>query len=401
MSEHRAHWRRAQAITALLLALAGASATAGEAPPPEESAALAVDPGSPALLANPKLRRRLAAGPHDYFRYVNAPFRELLCGRLVEELRQAPSVTLHGDPHLEQYAVTDRGRGLADFDDSTLGPALLDLVRFATSLRLAAQERGFEGAEAAVKGFLGSYADALRDPARLPREPRVVARVRARFDRSRMNALARAESLMEALPPGMAPSDETLARTARLLAQVSGWPEQFFKVKRVGALGIGIGSAADEKYLLRIEGDSRSPQDDVILEIKEVRPTPAGRCVRSEPGPDRILLGSSRLAYQAFDYAGGITLEGRSFWFHAWPDNYVEVEVRRDLDSLAELEEIARDVGFQLGRGHPKAGRDKHSKQLREVLRAQLAPERVAGLSLLMAQATTEAWQRYRQRLGD
>jgi len=180
---------------------------------------------------------------------------------------------------------------------------------------------------------------------------------------------------------------------------VSGRPEAFFKVKRVGALRIGIGSAADEKYLLRVEGDTRMSQDDVILEIKEVRPTPAGRCVRSEPGPDRILLGSSRLAYQAFDYAGGITLEGRSFWFHAWPDNYAELNIRRDLLSPAELEEIARDVGFQLGRGHPKEQDD--SKQLRALLLAQLSPEHVMGLSALMAEATAEAWQRYRARLGD
>jgi hypothetical protein len=211
--------------------------------------------------------------------------------------------------------------------------------------------------------------------------------------------MARAEALMEELPPAVAPNEETLGRTARLLAQVSGRPEAFFKVKRVGALRIGIGSAADEKYLLRVEGDTRTSQDDVILEIKEVHPTPAGRCVRSEPGPDRILLGSSRLAYQAFDYAGGITLEGRSFWFHAWPDNYVELDVRRDLLSPAELEEIARDVGFQLGRGHPKAHDD--SKQVRALLLAQLSPEHVMGLSALMAEATAEAWQRYRARLGD
>ena len=41
-----------------------------------------------------------------------------------------PTVTLHGDPHLEQYAVTDAGRGLTDFDDASKGPAILDLVRF-------------------------------------------------------------------------------------------------------------------------------------------------------------------------------------------------------------------------------------------------------------------------------
>jgi hypothetical protein len=135
----------------------------------------------------------------------------------------------------------------------------------------------------------------------------------------------------------------------------------------------------------------------MILEIKEVRAMPADSCVRSQPGPDRIVQGNSRLAYQPFAYAGGITLEGRAFWFHAWPDNYVELDIRRDLLSPAELGEVARDVGYQLGRGHPRVRGD--SKRLCAALLQQLSPEQVATLSLEMAQATTEAWRRYKEQL--
>lgn len=388
-------------LRALVLALAAASAGAGEGLLPEDQATLAVDPASPALRANPKLRRRIAEGPHDFFRYVNGPFREILCRRFLEGGSRLPDVMLHGDPHVEQYSVTDRGRGLADFDEATVGPALLDLVRFAASLRLAMAERGWDAADEMVREFLGGYADALRDPKRLPPAPRIVARLRAGFDPNRDNALARAEGLMEPLPPDKTPSEETLARTAHILARVSGWPEAVFKIKRFGPHQIGIGSAADEKYLLRIEGDTPSPQDDVILEVKEVRPAAGGSCVRGEPGPDRILQGSSQLAYQAFQYAGGITLEGRSYWFHAWTDNYWEVDIRRDLQSPADLQEIARDAGFQLGRGHVGERNRKDSKRLRAALLAGLPQQDVAGLSRLMAQATTEAWQRYRDSLRD
>ena len=396
---------------AVVLALAAASSAAADVVLPKEPS-LDVDPASPPLVADAKLRQRLAADAHSYFRYVNGPFREVLCRKLVADARR-PSVTLHGDPHVEQYAVTDKGRGLADFDDSTVGPAVLDLVRFATSLRLAMGERGWGGADEMVRGFLESYARALRSPKSLPPEPRVVARVRARFDRNRTNALARAEALMEALPPEKAPSDEILARTARWFAQVSGQPEASFKVKRFGAHRTGIGSATDEKYLLRIEGDTPAPEDDVILEVKKVRPIAAGECVRSEPGHDRILRASSQLAYQPFVYAGGGTLpapavgdgegpgEGHSFWFHAWTVNYADLDLGRDLDSAAELDEIARDVGFQLGRGHAGATRDKDSKTLRGTLLAGLPGENVPALSLAMAQATADAWRRYRERLPD
>jgi len=398
-------------LVAVALALAPAWAGAGEGLIPEDRAALLVDPASPALAAIPELRPRLAAGPHDFFRYVNGPFREILCRRLVARERPHLDVTLHGDPHVEQYSVTNEGRGLADFDEATVGPHILDLVRFATSLRLAMSERGWDGADEMVRVFLAGYADALRDPKRLPPEPRIVSRLRTGFVRNRNDALARAEGLMEPLPPDQAPSDEKLAITARRLARVSRWPEASFKVKRFGAHRMGIGSANDEKYLLRIEGKTPSPDDDVILEVKEVRPSAGGACVHGEPGPDRILKGSSQLAYQAFQYAGwltlpgkssgGLTLPGKSFWFHAWTDNYVEVDIRRDLQSLVELTEIAGDVGFQLGRGHAATRSGKESKRLRAALLADLPLEDVAGDSLLMAQATTEAWQRYRERLGE
>ena len=386
---------------ALVLALAAASVGAGEGLLPEDRAALAVDPGLPQLRADAELRKRIAEGPHDFFRYINGPFREVLCRRFLNGGARLPDVMLHGDPHVEQYSVTERGRGLADFDEATVGPALLDLVRFATSLRLAMGERGWDGADDMVRVFLAGYADALRNPTRLPPEPRIVTRLRAGFDHNRDNALARAEGLMEPLPPDQNPSEETLARTARLLSQVSGRPEAIFKIKRLGPHRLGIGSAADEKYLLRVEGDTPYPQDDVIIEVKEVRPAAGGTCVHGEPGPNRILQGSSQLAYQAFKYAGGITLEGRSFWFHAWTDNYWEVDLRRDLLSAAELEEVARDTGFQLGRGHPGTRNDRNSKRLRAALLAGLPLQDVSGLSRKMAQAITEAWERYRAGLDD
>jgi hypothetical protein len=272
-------------------------------------------------------------------------------------------------------------------------------VRFATSLRLAANERGWLTADRAVRSFVDGYAAALKGPSQLPPEPRLAARLRGGFVRDRRITLERCEALMETLPPDRTPNESALDRTSQVLARVAGRPAPSFKIKKLGALRIGIGSAGDEKYLMRLEGETRASDDDVMLEVKEVRPLPPDGCVRSEPGPDRILRGNARMAYQPYEYAGGITLEGRSFWFHAWPDNYVELDVRRDLSSPEEMDEIARDVGFQLGRGHPRA--DDDAKHLRAALLAQLSVEEVARLSLEMARATTEAWQQYKARLGD
>jgi hypothetical protein len=225
----------------------------------------------------------------------------------------------------------------------------------------------------------------------------------ASFNRNRLACLARAEALMEELPEGVAPSEDTRQKVAMLLADAAGLPVSFFRVKRMGALHLGIGSAADEKYLFRVEGHSTAAADDVILELKEVRSLPSVDCIRSEPGPTRILMSQARLAYQPFEYAGALSLEGRSFWFHAWPDNYAELDIHSSLESAGELREVAYDVGVQLGRGHPKGIAANESKAIRASLRAALPQSGLLELTAGLAEATEAAWKQFcaAARTGD
>lgn len=388
------------ALAAALWVAAGAGEVAGAADGGLDPSALLVPQDAPELERLPALRARLLTGPHAYFRFVNARFAALVCERQAQLVAGQPAVTLHGDPHLEQYAVTERGRGLTDFDDASLGPAVLDLARFATSIRLALRERSWDGAEALVSRFLEGYAAALRQPRTEAPVPAVARRLAAGFEHNRIACMARAEALMRDLPAARAPSPATLGRVAMLLADAAGKPLSFFAVKKVGALTIGIGSAADEKYLLRVEGPSPSPNDDVILELKEVRTLPALACIRSEQGPTRILVGQSRLAYEPFQYVGALNLEGRYFWFHAWPDNYAELDIRRTLDSPAELSEVAYDVGVQLGRGHPKGLKGGSAQRLRKTLLDALRGSQIQALSAGLADASEAAWRLFCERAG-
>lgn len=98
---------------------------------------LAVDPNDPRFSDHPDLVAKLAATPHGYFRFVNAAFAAETCRLFADVAASLPEVNLHGDAHVEQYAVTSLGRGLTDFDDCTRGKAVIDLVRFGASLLLA------------------------------------------------------------------------------------------------------------------------------------------------------------------------------------------------------------------------------------------------------------------------
>jgi hypothetical protein len=365
--------------------------------PPRAAALRALDvaPDAPELQRNPALRARLRSGPHGYFRFLNREFAGLVCARFAD--LSLPRVTLHGDAHLEQYAVTDLGRGLTDFDDASAGPAVVDLVRFGTSLRLAAEERGWKDrADELWNRFWDGYQLALRDPAAEAPEPGLARRLQAGFESDRVALLARAEALIDALAEPRPMLDEATQReTVETMARNSGVPVSFFKVKRAGALRVGIGSAADEKYLFRVEGETEAPDDDVLLEFKEVRNLGAIPCIYNDPGPTRIIVGQARIAYEPFLYPGAVHAGGLSFWVHAWPLNYAELRVEALL-SPEELAEVVYDAGVQLGLGHPKRWSAREAVRLRRALATGLPVERVRAATAELAAATRAAWERFR-----
>lgn len=83
---------------------------------------------------------------------------------------EAPPVWLNGDMHLENFG-TYRGDNrltyfdIGDFDDAALGPAVIDLMRFATGIILAAPELGIsrKDAKALAAHGLAQYRAALAD----------------------------------------------------------------------------------------------------------------------------------------------------------------------------------------------------------------------------------------------
>jgi hypothetical protein len=384
------------AALAALSSLACASAAPPPAPrAPEARTSLDVSPDAPELERNPALRARLRSGPHGYFRFLNRAFTSLVCARFAD--LRLPPVTLHGDAHVEQYAVTDLGRGLTDFDDSSSGPAVIDLVRFGASMRLAAGERGWQDrADALWEKFWSGYQLALRDPTAEAPEPELARRLQSGFETDRLALLARAEALIDALAePRPMTDEETKKETVATLARNSGVPVSFFRVKKAGALHIGIGSAGDEKYLFRVEGETDSDEDDVLLEFKEVRSLGAIPCIRNDPGPTRILVGQARLAYEPFRYPGAVHVGDLNFWVHAWPLNYEELRID-DLRSAGELEEVVYDAGVQLGLGHPKRWSADEAAHLRHALATGLPEGRVREATADLAAETRAAWERFR-----
>lgn len=361
--------------------------------------ALAVDPADPRLASRPDLVAKLASSPHAYFRFVNAGFAARTCAAFADVRDSLPDVSLHGDAHVEQYAVTSLGRGLTDFDDCTRGKPVIDLVRFGTSLLLAARERGWSRDEArAVDAFLRGYRDGLAGGQLEMRTPAVVTRIRARFAWAHAPALRQAHQLIDSAPLPPDTFADAVARFSELVRFARELPPDFFKVKKIGALTMGIGSALDEKYLILFEGQTPADDDDLVVEAKQVRTLEGNPCLRTDVGASRVLDGQRTIAYEPFSYAAVVAHGDRYFWMHDWTDDYRETSLSREIGVPRDLLEIAYDAGVQMGRAHPKRSDGTRDEALGRAARSALerTDARLREVMREQAAAVEAAWRAFR-----
>lgn len=91
-----------------------------------------------------RIRKRILddeLGPHWYFRCIKAPlrarFHQLMDNSVV------PRAFLFGSPHIDNYAKTDTGCGMIDFDRAYIGPYAWDLVCLILSVSLRQEQYRF------------------------------------------------------------------------------------------------------------------------------------------------------------------------------------------------------------------------------------------------------------------
>jgi Uncharacterized protein conserved in bacteria (DUF2252) len=345
-----------QLFAAICVVLIGASPALAQLRPEPE----ALD------LAPPELVERLRTDPYVYFRFVNRPWISRVCDVFAEDMRGLPTVRLHGDAHVEQYAMTKDAWGLDDFDDSARGPALIDIVRFLGSIDLAARQRGWiHDREALFNQFFSGYRRGLLDPDYQSPEPDIVRVMRARTPRSETEFLAWGESHMEpmidasvkAVVAGMDAFSALLYRERPDLAP------GYFVIVHAGWLRMGVGSALGNKILIRVQGPSTDPADDELLEAKELRYLGGLRCLENPPTQPtlRVIQGVQQLGRLRHNIlAAGPELaipeamvrgrRLRDWWIRSWDSSYRELRLD-DLRSVKDLAAIVYDSGVQLGAG--------------------------------------------------
>ena len=367
---------------------------------------LYVNPEDQDFSKNPKLLERIIASPHGYFRFINIPFSNEVCHRMGKVIESTASLNLHGDAHVEQYAVTDLGRGLTDFDDSSTGPGYIDIMRFGVSIQFACLVHGWEEhSENLFESFLQGYHDALINPDIIAPEPQIVKRIKSKFSIDRRKYFEWVDSQMEPMPDK---ESESLIEAMKpyigmMYAEDPELNEKFFDIMKIGYLHMGIGSALDLKYLMRVHGKTDDPNDDIVMEIKQVRDLSDIDCIDSGQkfDPFRIIRGIARIAYQPFHYLGYFRFKEINFWVHSWVDNYKEVEVGKTFRSPEEFFEIAYDVGIQLGKGHVKYIAAPFDLQLRrwQLLLLENYKTEIKKIRAELVELVLSAWKKFSKNI--
>jgi hypothetical protein len=359
--------------------------------------------------AGATLRDRLREDPFVYFRFVNREWAGRVCTAFKDDLHSLPTVILHGDVHVEQYAVTADARGLDDFDDAARGPSVVDIVRFLGSVDLIARRRGWTAQrERLFDTFFDGYTRALINPVYLPPDPAVVKRLRARTALKHEEFLAWCESLMQPLEPErLAAAERSFELIGDLVRTVR--PELssgYFYPKKIGRLRIGVGSALARKVLARIEGPTASTADDLVLEGKELGRLEATPCLQVplEGEVFRVIAAAQQIGRIRHEILLVVPRredqgpELRDWWVRSWDETYREVTVA-DLASADELAELTHDAGAQLGAANLRGSIPILEKQLRaaELAAVHRVAPRIRETARNLTDALLAGWAELRK----
>ena len=354
--------------------------------------------------ASAALLQKVHSQVFAYFRLLSDAYAARTCHEFRDARWHLPYVAVHGDAHVEQFAVTPRTYGLVDFDRGGFGPAVVDLVRYAASLHLACRQARWPcNPDRAVDVYLEAYRDALDHPVTRT-APAIASRLRAAVPSDRGAWLDGLAALIKPLPP----ADERRVRDgwerfiALMRATSPERPDSFYRIVGLGLSDVGIGSSLERKIMIRITGRTDSPTDDLMMEARVVGAAPGTDCV------SRPMSGGALHAFLLTTVLGGELPEvfgflpsgdapvSREFWVQSWDAQYRELAVS-DITSQADLDALARDAAVQLA-GHfwvsfPE--RLRAHQRFAQLRAFDMTAPRARTLAGELANETVRQWQRF------
>ena len=282
--------------------------------------------------------------------------------------KNVPLVQLHGDPHIENFGLwrtEEEGIkfGLIDFEETGIGPFYLDLERFAIGLILVNHEKGINQDGKIIRAVFQSY---LVPSEKIPDSP-FIKKVREKGESlSRLDLLngygntflsergRKFKTNLDFISINISGIKSALDIYLKSLPSKYKKQEDFYRIKdAVQVKRAGVGSLANLKYRVLIEGPSISQDDDYILELREAKPFKAGTI---SPGNHALSIVNARKLIQGITspFLGYTRFENRDFLVDEVYPCYSTMR-KDDLKSLNDFLDLAKIGGHVLAEAHAKS----------------------------------------------
>ena len=291
-------------------------------------------------------------GAHFYFRNMLLPMQMRFAQLL--DMASMPRVLLHGSPHIDNYAKSNQGAAMVDFDRSRVGPYAWDIVRLMVSLSLR-QKKPAKGLldKEVLKQIKKGYLRGFRHPDRPFSEVRELKDVEPGDDEKTTDAyLAADKKWAKEMRRNPLPAD-----TPDVVKLVHSWAEgradgilnDYF----IEEAGRGQGSMGFRGLFLVVLApkDAASGRDRILLNIKATRADPDTEWYKSHyrTEAERMHAAAELYAPGWELRAGGAVLDGVEYY--ARQIDPLNAKIKKMLGADLQ-EDFAYAVGSQLGRAH-------------------------------------------------
>jgi uncharacterized protein (DUF2252 family) len=306
---------------------------------------------------------------------------------------------IQGDLHFENFGAFRNERGtlvydVNDFDEGYLGSYLYDLLRMSVSIALVCRlkEQPVFSQFAAIEAYLRAYSKQMRRFAKGKDDPatytidlesakgpvkKLLKKLQKRKDQhflEKVTALVQEHRQFAANEEIVPPTDEERA------ALLEAWPHylatvaaddteelRHFQVKDI-AVKHGSGTASiglDRFYVLIEAGEDEQGEDDVVLEVKEVRvPVPAYFMPYDETfwsmfehQGQRVTMTQKAMHHEADPYLGWLSIGER--YFYVRERSPYKKRLKLDsLETMADLLSVTECMGHLSAKMHARADAD-------------------------------------------
>jgi hypothetical protein len=268
--------------------------------------------------------------------------------------QKLPKVFIHGNPHTENYVITDKGAGMVDFDRSRIGAYAWDIVRFLSSVSLKRAEENTPFLSPTVleyfkEGYIRGF-EAHKMPYKEVSKTLDRAEFEIWYETTREYLAANVKWAKEMRKSPVKPDNKLMVKILEDYLK-SRKEEDLLKDYVIEEAGKAKGTFGNKRILVALAPKKNQAKDKILIELKTVYQDEDNKYYFNpfKHHGLRMIKASELYAPNIEERLGYATHKGQEYWGREIPSKSAKIK-----DKLNEFEQvdISYSVATQLGKAH-------------------------------------------------